>query len=200
MPTGYTADLTEQTTFADFATRCARAFGALIMMRDSPMDAPIPDEFKPDGYYLKSLDDAKSRLAQLQAMSAKEIATDLEKHNADNAKSRARCVNSCSGTRRSYERMIGLVEAWQPPSRDHVGMKEFMLDQLRQSLKFDCHDEKFAEECYPAFTGTPQQWHARSVASAAENVSRSQQSWDEEQERARTRTQWVRQLRESLKV
>jgi len=36
MPTGYTADLNDgkQVTFQEFTMKCARAFGALIEMRD----------------------------------------------------------------------------------------------------------------------------------------------------------------------
>lgn len=46
MPTGYTYPVCEGkiTEFPDFALSCARAFGALISMREEPMDAPLPDE------------------------------------------------------------------------------------------------------------------------------------------------------------
>ena len=46
MPTGYTADIQDGkiTTLREYALSCARAFGALIMMRDDPHDAPIADD------------------------------------------------------------------------------------------------------------------------------------------------------------
>ena len=45
MPTGYTAGILEGETFEQYALQCAKAFGALVMMRDEPSDAPIPDQF-----------------------------------------------------------------------------------------------------------------------------------------------------------
>lgn len=71
MPTGYTEAVQsgEVTEFRDFALRCARAMGALIMMRDDPMDAPIPDEFKPSDWNRKQLDKARFRLADVQCWS-----------------------------------------------------------------------------------------------------------------------------------
>lgn len=50
----------ENFTFPEFAMRCARNFGALIMMRDEPLDAPIPEKFEPSGYYKKEYEKAKA--------------------------------------------------------------------------------------------------------------------------------------------
>lgn len=57
MPTGYTHGVQDGTVteFRDFALICARAFGATILMRDDPMDAPIPDEFQSSTYHLDRL-------------------------------------------------------------------------------------------------------------------------------------------------
>jgi len=69
MPTGYTAKLMESgQTFQDFVMQCARAFGACVMMRDDPMDAPIPERFEPSDYNVKRLAEAKAELVKLQAM------------------------------------------------------------------------------------------------------------------------------------
>lgn len=53
MPTGYTNRIQngEITEFKDFALACARAFGALISMRDDALDAPMPAEILPDTKY-----------------------------------------------------------------------------------------------------------------------------------------------------
>ena len=47
MPTGYTAPIKDGISFNDFMWGCARAFGALIMMRDDPPGTPIPERFEP---------------------------------------------------------------------------------------------------------------------------------------------------------
>jgi len=54
MASGYVHKmLDDKQDFRTFAMSCARAFGALITMRDEPADAPIPDEFKPDPYHME---------------------------------------------------------------------------------------------------------------------------------------------------
>jgi len=69
MPTGYTATLMEKNqTFPEFIMGCARAFGALIMMRDDPNDATIPDKFEPSDYHAKGIIKAREKLAKLKAM------------------------------------------------------------------------------------------------------------------------------------
>lgn len=54
MPTGYTHKIKDGMTFKEYALRCARNFGALMDMRDDPMDAPIPI-FTPSGYHEEKL-------------------------------------------------------------------------------------------------------------------------------------------------
>ena len=68
MPTGYTLELYDgkDITFEEFVLKCARAFGALINMRDEPRDAPIPERFEPSYYHLKELIKAKSGQKKLK--------------------------------------------------------------------------------------------------------------------------------------
>lgn len=69
MPTGYTADLMEKgMEFKPFVLQCARAFGALITMRDDSLDAPIPEKFEPDDYHIKKLAEAIQEQKRLQSM------------------------------------------------------------------------------------------------------------------------------------
>lgn len=53
MPTGYTANVPDGITFEQFVWQCARGMGALVMMRDEPTGAPIPERFEPSDYNAK---------------------------------------------------------------------------------------------------------------------------------------------------
>ena len=67
MPTGYTARLCDgEQTFKDFAMLCARACGALIEMREDPMDAPIPEKIKRSSYYDEALSKAVAEYDRLK--------------------------------------------------------------------------------------------------------------------------------------
>jgi len=62
MPTAYTSFVAdnENFTFPEFAMLCAREFGALISMRDEPLDTPVPERFEPDDFYRKQYEAAKA--------------------------------------------------------------------------------------------------------------------------------------------
>jgi hypothetical protein len=199
MPTGYTADIKDDTSFTEFALRCARAMGACIIMRDDPLDAPIPDEFVASDYHAKALDDALSRQASVAEMTLSEAAQAMEAENSKIAESRERTIRESAETRRRYERMLAMVEAWAPPTREHVNFKKFMLDQLRESINFDCHDPDDTAKWYAGFCGTPQQWLDKEREKAAQEVAYHRQHLQEELDRTASRNSWVRELRRSLK-
>ena len=135
MPTGYTANVVDGkvTDFKQFALQCARAFGALIMMRDEPNDAEIPEEFKPDDYYKIALEDAKAKLLSLQTLTPEQMETQCAKEfeEAVALNSEHRDQNALGNER--LEAMIARVLKWVPPSANHTEMKSFMLEQLKIS-------------------------------------------------------------------
>lgn len=194
MPTGYTADVGDGKVrdFSEFAMHCARAFGALVMMRDEPNGAEIPAKFEPSSYHVKALASAKERLAELESM------TDDEKHRQsrlayDGAlaywrKAEAKRVE----TRDNYEAMLDKVLAWEPPTSQHTEMKSFMVEQLESSIKFDCNGYAAPEQ------PTVAEWYADELARATRNIEYHEREDGKERERAEGRTEWVQALRESL--
>lgn len=194
MPTGYTAELIEKpgVTFEAFALRCARAFGALIMMRDDPLDAVIPDDFKPDAYYRESLERSEAKVRELEMLTfpqAEERAVaEYERRLAQHVEWQGRVARENA----IFSAMIAKVEAWTPPTPDHEGMKTFMLDQLRMSLN-DPPDSRWAPK---KMTGD--EWLAEERKQAADRLARDRADWDKEVKRAAERTAWVKALRTSL--
>lgn len=194
MATGYTAGVADGkvTEFPDFAMQCARAFGALIMMRDDPHNAEIPEEFEPSTFYAERLAEARERLAVLEAMTPDGIVQAAQASNeqaaAAFAENRARQEKIVA----RYRAMLEKVEAWVPPSLDHVEMKDFMRQQLESSIDFDSYDLA-APEAEEAGD-----WYAREVGAARRDITRYAEEHEKEVERTRERNRWVRQLRGSL--
>lgn len=135
MPTGYTAKITEGQTFEEFVLQSARAMGALIMMRDDPADAPIPDEFKPSNHHIEGLQRAKERLAVLDAMSPKEAKAAADAAFEKQSKEVAERLARVREERAAYDAMLARVREWNPPTPDHVGFKDFMIEQIESSIK-----------------------------------------------------------------
>lgn len=197
MPTGYTCDVQsgKVTEFRDFAMACARAFGACIMMRDEPADTPISERFDPNtSYYDDSLARAKARLIELEAMTPEQAdAASRAERDAEwqaiEERNQRRAVE-----RRRYEAMQKHVLAWTPPSDEHVGLKDFMLDQLTRSIDFDCNGSY--DKPAPYLSGDD--WKAEQIRKARRDIEYHTKERAKEIERAEERTTWIRQLRESL--
>lgn len=199
MPTGYTDGIKIDTPFADFALKCARAFGALIEMRDDPMDAPIPDEFPASNYHLENLERLIAEQDKAKSMTLEQATAEIERYNADQAKAGEEVRAKSAATRARYERMLDLASKWQPPTPAHQGLQDFMVQQITDSIKWDCHDEDdFVERYYGGFTGTPAQWIAQCQEKAAKDIEYHKKHYADDCERARSRTAWVKALRESL--
>lgn len=201
MPTGYTDGVyTEKLTFPQFVWRCARAMGALVLMRDEKADAPIPERFEPSKYTKEQRDKYRADVDHLSGMKTAEC-KEWGKRERDKRLSELRA----SATRKddheriaAYEKMLASVNAWIPPTPDHVGLKRFMVEQLDSSIKFDAPSSYYDDLIAKYESMTPEQFHTDALAEAAQMMSYYEQSWREEVERTEARNAWLKALRESV--
>lgn len=195
MPTGYTSVIADGTcTFEQFAMRCARNFGATVSMREESADAPIPIEFSPADYYLLNLRMALARLDTLRNLSPRTYAAHARTEREEALERYRNRVYDRVLQRKNYEAMLEKIEAWTPPTTDHGALKDFMLQQVRDSLKHDCDDSY--DRPPPRITG--KQWFATEMRDATNDLARTSRSYAEAFERTKRATEWVQALRESL--
>lgn len=197
MPTGYTADVGDGkvTDFATFALRCSRQFGATIMQRDNPMDEP-PQLQEPSDYNLKALEKAQARMAELASMSIAEADDEAAKEFGGRVKEREASRARKTETRNRYNAMLAEIEQWTPPTSEHAGLKEFMIQQLRESIKWDC--ETFDKEPLSRLSGAF--WLAEAKLHAARDIAYHAKAHAEEVERTNGRNAWITALYESLRM
>lgn len=193
MPTGYTAYVQDGATFEEFVWRCARNFGALVTMRHDPAGDPVPESFTPSTYHVDRIAEVERELAELEAMTSDgaktRAAEDREAAKQRNAERMAKVAE----IRRKYEAMLDQVRAWEPPSTDHENLKRFMIDQLRESIDFDCREYR---EPMPTLDGAV--WLAEKRERGLRDLGYHHKEHGKELERVEQRNRWVRQLRESL--
>jgi hypothetical protein len=198
MPTGYTAPIADGMTFEQFALGCARAFGALVTMRDEPNDAPIPERFEPSDYHQKKLQETQAELDRINAMSAVEL---TECAFADHRAEVQTCndyIAKEAALLGKYEAMLAKVNAWAPPTSDHVGMKDFMVEQITSSIKFDCGSTYWHKQIAALGDPTPDAWKSKRIAKLQRDLAYHEDEHRKEVERAHMRTQWIKALRDSL--
>lgn len=193
MPTGYTHKIKDGQSFEDFVWGCARAFGALVTMRDEPLDAPIPDKFTVDSYEVEHLAAAKAKLAKLESYKI----GDWEGENEADYQKRLAAYQELSDKRNAedvaYRAMLARVSAWQPPTSEHVGLKDFMDQQIRDSIRFDCGYSPDIPEPM-----TVEEYRDKTLEYARKEVKRAEEYLNEEIDRVNTRNEWLQKLRESL--
>lgn len=196
MPTGYTAavqsgDITDLRTFA---LRCARAFGACVTMRDAPHDTPVPSRFEPrTQHYDDLIEECLGKMRQLQAMSADEIDVAAAAAYEDRLNKWTASRDKRAADRGRYEAMLSKVEAWHPPA-DVVPLKNFMREQLLQSLQFDCGD--WLSE--PPQQQSGPRWLTACIVELERSIAVATMHRAEEIERVAERNLWLDALRCSL--
>ncbi len=198
MPTGYTAPIADGITFKEYAMGCARAFGALVMMRDEPQSAEIPEAFEASSYHKERIEKDAIELKELLALSP-EVAAEKakaahEKHLAYHAEE----ILKDEALAEKYKTMLAEVEAYQSPSPDHDNFKKFMADQIRESIKFDCGTSYHREAIDAAKLLTGPEWIASEKKRLEDSMEYHRRGHQEDLDRNNARNEWVKKLRDSL--
>lgn len=195
MPTGYTAAVVDGTItdLRTFALQCARGMGALVMMRDSPWDAPIPERFEPSDYHAKKLDEARAELQAIYNLTNAQAEDAAKAEFEEDVATMKSWFANKAVQRERYLQMIAKVEAWE---RAPEGLKEFMLEQLRSGLDFDSPQNPKYWKAPVRQTGDG--WRVAKIDKLQESIAYHTTELAKEVARTEGRNAWVAQLRLSL--
>lgn len=197
MPTGYTAPVKdgEITSARDYILSCARAFGATIHQRDDPPDDPPSKLNIEDSYRVKALASAKQRLAEAEEMTIEEAEAGERKEREASVAYRDKYLADQKVEKQRYVDMAVAVSKWEPPTDEHMGVKKFALEQLEESIKFDCGRFYVPAVLEPR---TPEQYKQRKIADAKENVQYHEEGLANEKERVESQNAWIDSLYSSV--
>lgn len=195
MPTGYTAAIADGISFKEYAMSCARAFGALVTMRDEPADAEIPEEFKPSTYHLEKWQEAKENLRILENMTMVEAGMEARKAYRNAEEHRLKLLEEIKDLRIKYENMLAECKKYVAPTPDHVGLRYFMIAQIEESIMFDCSTSYYDK---PTVLLSGEEWLSRQIEQAKKDIKYHEEEYEKECKRVSERNAWVKALRESL--
>jgi hypothetical protein len=195
MPSAFTAMIPRGVTFEQFAWGCARQFSYLSPMRDNSLYKPVPERFEVDPLYVEKLKTAKDELARIGGMGIDEAAKEAKKDfNRTARRNRERRVKIAE-LKNKLLAMRDRVSSWVPPP-GYESLKDFMLSQIDESLRFDCHACHAYQEKLP--TTDPSVWLEKKRVGLEDDVARWQKSLDEETKRIEECNEWIRVLRTSI--
>lgn len=198
MPSGYTSSIQDGITFENFAMKCARSFGACIEMRDDPLDKEIPNGFKPRTYHSKEIKRLKAEAAKIGLMSLEDAYNVSVTEYEQTLVRLKRGKESDLDLLKKYNSMLEQVEAWDPPTKDHVELKSFMASQIKESIRFDCSTGYYDKEIANLTLLSPQEWLEKEKTKIWTEITYHTKEHKKDVARAKDRTTWVRQLRKSL--
>jgi hypothetical protein len=201
MPTGYTADIAKGITFKEYALGCARAFGALIHMRDDNPDTPIPEKLPQDNYHKEALEKALKDLSDFKALSSKDLMNGFLKHKKDTRAYQKKWYTEKKELAKRYANMLTQVKKYVPPTPEHENFKKFMIEQIESSIDFDCgnYADRYKSEIIKIKNLTKAEWYDDTLKGLQWSIDYHKKELAEESARNTGRQKWVDALRDSLK-
>lgn len=195
--TGYTSILLDNDYgVKEWALVCARAFGALIMMRDEPMEAPIPQRQEPSDYHVKELTRLNTELGEWEVMTQDErLAWATTKATANHQSNVDYLAKSKVQNERLQEK-LKQVNAWNPP-KDYSELKRFMVEQITMCID----DLSWAENRVKESEDTESNAYricAERIDSLNKDIKYHEEQNRKEIERVEGRNEWIDGLRKAL--
>lgn len=202
MPTGYTEKICsgkEDVPVSDFIRTCARGMGALVLLRDNSLNAPIPDTLPVMNYHEKRIQELEKEHGEICSLSIEECNARADSDAIEQNRRRDEAWRESEARRSRYENMIAQIEEWVPPTKDHDGLKNFMLKQLIDSMQHDCMSLEEWETIYPeAALSDGGQWRDQKIASISMDLGYHRIKARDENKLNTERQLWWDQLRASL--
>jgi len=161
------------------------------MQRDEDMNdepkLPVASD-----YNLKRLEETRVELNRIAEWSTEDIAREAEKEFQERLNSHNKYAHEKVDLRNKYNAMLARVVAWTPPTKEHEGLKDFMLQQIRDSIKWDCIESE-----PPKLLSLPE-WYQNKVNNLEQSLAYHEEENIKEQERTANRTAWIKELYKSL--
>jgi len=203
MPTGYTAGILDGTviTFPQFAKLCMRAFGATIHLRDESLDTEYEPRV-PSGYHLKAIEKAKQSIIDAQKLSDDEIVDTRKRELEDSKKNCLEAIEKAKKSMIELNKILSDVRKWQPPTPDHTGIKDFMIEQIEKTIVFDCKTDYYSRRLIEIetelLTINASEIRKQMIEQAKKDLAYHNSEYLKEVQRCDQSNKWVSDLLESL--
>ncbi|MBI2668992.1 hypothetical protein HYX14_04060 [Candidatus Woesearchaeota archaeon] len=182
-------------TLVEYALLCTRGMENLEIVKDIPLEEKIPDRFSPNMHHHQELAQAERTLQIVEAMTLEQAAEEAEQQYQQAMNSYETQQHKVTELKSRYKSMLEQVRSWKPPTGQHQGLKEVMINQLKLSLENHCG---LAAYCEPPKKIAPAQYRILLIEEAKRDVMYHKKEWREEVKKAGKATQFIRELVKSL--
>lgn len=199
MPTGYTCFIEDGdiTTGRDFILLCTRAFGIAMDIREEPLSVPTPKVFEPDiKYYTENLERAMAEKARLSEMTKEEWHLECVKDRENRIALAKKHYENYLELDKKYLKVKHEVEEWNAPDNCKE-IKKFALEQIKISRPDLNHAHEWLTLAEEEINEDDRfDIHMKSLE---RDIAYAQEHIAEETKRAEEKTQFMKELCESLR-
>ena len=143
-----------------------------------------------DNYHIKKIEKAKKWKKPTKAEFDAYVKKQIDYCNEQNEKQLK--------LKASYQKMLDKVNDWTPPTSEHEGLKKFMIEQLTNSLEFDCSNDYYQRELNNIKQLTYNQYVKNMRASNKRDIEYHTNELKKDNERVDNRNAWISALYKSL--
>ena len=205
MPTGYTAGVVDGSikSFQEFAKLCIRNFGAAIHMRDEPMDKEYYPCI-PSNYHRDEFEKKQKYLEEIFATSDIELAKKRQSEIKKDIQYHSDRIKEVKEVKQRLQNLLKEAEEFIPPTKAHENFKQFMMHQLRMTIKQDgdysYHEIKLKEleDEYNHFN--VKEYRNEIINTTLKDMIYHLIEYKKEVNRCNEHNAWVNQLLEALKI
>jgi hypothetical protein len=94
--------------------------------------------------------------------------------------------------------MLDKANDWTPPTKEHEGLKKFMITQLTESMEFDCSNDYYERELERLQHYTYKEYVKDMSDSNKRDIVYHTEQLKNDNERVDTRNEWISALYKSL--
>lgn len=194
MPTGYTQGIYDGSykTFDEFALDCARGFGFCISLRDEPLNGEVP-QLEENPYYETRFQEADEELKDWLALTDEELQEKKNYYDGLRQKEYEESLKKTKALRERYDTFLDKAQRFVPPTTEHERHKTFMIEQINQSMAFDCTPGP------KPVVQTFEEWKKSHFEYRTKNRHRCLQDLEEHRKRTQEGQKWIAELVEAVK-
>ena len=100
--------------------------------------------------------------------------------------------------KKRYSDILEKAKNWQPPTKEHEGLKKFMIGQLTDSMSFDCGVSFYESELASLYAITYKDYVKKKLAEHNRSIRYHEESEAKDLSNIKQRNKWIKDLYDSL--
>ena len=191
--TGYTEKIESGyiETGKEFLILCCRAFGFDM----EHMSKEMPPAISPDPYFKKRVESAEQDLEIALNMTLEEAKVLAEEEYKEMESLYKKSFDESIKTNQKYEEIREEILKWDPPTENHLRLKEFALEQIDRSI----HSlYSLYEDALKNGMRSPSEYRLYHIKMCEERLARVKEMYEEHMESVNERNQWLTDFKNSF--